>query len=202
MLSCKAAIACSRNERGVFEIQRAQHGGDGVAAPSHVDRLRCVGSRRRHGGSLTPLGAGLPGAAWPGIGKLDFLAPSRGNGIATLSFPQGEPVKKKASRWSQRVTETSNAMDLEPDVFKQRSAKKIAETGGAGMRNAVDATQIDSLPFGDVDAHVLHQPGGQKPQPGTAQGSRRRERGTAGRVRPAVCSTKKRESGLVVPNNI
>lgn len=29
-------------------------------------------------------------------------------------------------KWSQRVTETSNAMDLQPDVFKLDDAKKIA----------------------------------------------------------------------------
>jgi hypothetical protein len=37
---------------------------------------------------------------------------------------------KKSStpnKWSQHVTETSNAMDLEPNVFTQTSAKKIAE---------------------------------------------------------------------------
>lgn len=33
-----------------------------------------------------------------------------------------------AKYWSKDVTEHSNAMDLEADVFKQRSAKKIAES--------------------------------------------------------------------------
>ena len=33
----------------------------------------------------------------------------------------------KTKKWSQHVTETSDAMDLEPNVFKQTSAKKIAE---------------------------------------------------------------------------
>jgi putative cell wall-binding protein len=33
----------------------------------------------------------------------------------------------KTKKWSQHVTETSNAMDLEPNVFKQTSAKEIAE---------------------------------------------------------------------------
>lgn len=33
-----------------------------------------------------------------------------------------------AKKWSQDVTKHSNAMDLEPDVFKLRSAKKIAES--------------------------------------------------------------------------
>ncbi len=31
-------------------------------------------------------------------------------------------------RWSQRVTETSNALDLEPDVFKLESPRAIAES--------------------------------------------------------------------------
>jgi hypothetical protein len=35
------------------------------------------------------------------------------------------PNKKK---WSKRVTETSHALDLEPQVFKQRSAARIARS--------------------------------------------------------------------------
>jgi hypothetical protein len=31
-----------------------------------------------------------------------------------------------ARRWSKRVTERSNALDLEPAVFKQRSARQVA----------------------------------------------------------------------------
>lgn len=31
-------------------------------------------------------------------------------------------------RWSGEVTENSNSLDLEPNVFKQRSAKKVAES--------------------------------------------------------------------------
>lgn len=33
-----------------------------------------------------------------------------------------------ARKWSQDVTEHSDALDLERDIFKQRSAKKIAES--------------------------------------------------------------------------
>jgi Protein of unknown function (DUF3175) len=31
-------------------------------------------------------------------------------------------------KWSQKVTETSDALDLEPKVFAQRSPKKIADS--------------------------------------------------------------------------
>jgi cob(I)alamin adenosyltransferase len=31
-------------------------------------------------------------------------------------------------RWSQHVTETSHALDLEPDVFKKRSASQVARS--------------------------------------------------------------------------
>src|SRR3954469_4754460 len=34
----------------------------------------------------------------------------------------------RANRWSQRVNETSNAMDLENGVFKSRSPKAIAQS--------------------------------------------------------------------------
>jgi hypothetical protein len=33
---------------------------------------------------------------------------------------------RQGHRWSQHVTQTSNALDLEPGVFKKRSAKAIA----------------------------------------------------------------------------
>jgi hypothetical protein len=36
------------------------------------------------------------------------------------------PPARKVRRWSQRVTEQSNALDLDSGVFKQRSPKKIA----------------------------------------------------------------------------
>src|SRR5438309_1479183 len=36
--------------------------------------------------------------------------------------------KTGARKWSQRVTETSNALDLDKGVFSLRSSKKIAES--------------------------------------------------------------------------
>ncbi|CDM62983.1 MULTISPECIES: DUF3175 domain-containing protein [Rhizobium] len=36
--------------------------------------------------------------------------------------------KEKKRKWSQEVTDKSDAMDLEGGVFKQRSAKKIANS--------------------------------------------------------------------------
>jgi hypothetical protein len=38
------------------------------------------------------------------------------------------PKKKTKKKWSQDVTDTSDAMDLEGGVFTQRSAKKIADS--------------------------------------------------------------------------
>ena len=35
-------------------------------------------------------------------------------------------LKKKVKRWSQQVTETSNALDLEPGVFSWNDPRKIA----------------------------------------------------------------------------
>lgn len=37
-------------------------------------------------------------------------------------------MPKKKKKWSQHVTESSDAMDLKEGVFKQRSAKKIADS--------------------------------------------------------------------------
>ncbi len=36
--------------------------------------------------------------------------------------------KKKVKRWSQEVTESSNALDLEPGVFTWNDPRKIAES--------------------------------------------------------------------------
>ncbi len=55
-----------------------------------------------------------------------------------------EPAKSTATKWSQHVTETSNAMDLEPGVFKQCSAKKIAE---AIERDAERSKRLKSTPY-------------------------------------------------------
>jgi len=35
-------------------------------------------------------------------------------------------AKRGGNRWSQRVTETSDALDLEPGVFTKRTAREIA----------------------------------------------------------------------------
>jgi hypothetical protein len=40
-------------------------------------------------------------------------------------------------RWSARVTATSNALDLEPDVFKQRSARGVA----ASLKRSAEASR-------------------------------------------------------------
>ena len=36
--------------------------------------------------------------------------------------------KSTLKKWSKKVTETSNAMDLEKDIFKSKDPKKIAES--------------------------------------------------------------------------
>jgi hypothetical protein len=44
--------------------------------------------------------------------------------VAPSSKPRASPVKPK--RWSQRVAETSNALDLEPGVFTLDDPREIA----------------------------------------------------------------------------
>lgn len=54
-------------------------------------------------------------------------------------------ARKKPTRyWSHRVTETSNAMDLEPNVFRQRSARAIA---ASLKRSAERSKRRKSSPF-------------------------------------------------------
>ena len=52
--------------------------------------------------------------------------------------------KKTAKRWSQRVTDTSDALDLESGVFKGRSAKTIA---ASLKRSAERSTRKKSTPY-------------------------------------------------------
>lgn len=50
----------------------------------------------------------------------------------------------KRRYWSQRVTQTSNAMDLEEGVFTQRSARAIA---ASVKRSAEQSQRLRSSPF-------------------------------------------------------
>src|ERR671931_2263196 len=56
-------------------------------------------------------------------------------------------AKKRPARrkyWTQRVNETSDALDLEKDVFKRRSARAIASSL---KRSAERSTRRKSAPF-------------------------------------------------------
>ncbi len=50
----------------------------------------------------------------------------------------------KPRRWSQEVTENSNALDLEPDVFTQDNPRRIAESL---KRSAEESTRRKSDPY-------------------------------------------------------
>jgi hypothetical protein len=51
---------------------------------------------------------------------------------------------RKAGRWTRRVTETSNALDLEPGVFALRDPKRIARSL---KRSAERSTRRKAPPF-------------------------------------------------------
>ena len=55
-----------------------------------------------------------------------------------------ERKEPKMSRWSQQVTRTSNALDLEKDVFTQRDPKRIARSL---KRSAEHSERRKSSPF-------------------------------------------------------
>ena len=57
---------------------------------------------------------------------------------------QNEPAAPKPPRWSQHVTETSNALDLEQDVFTRDSAREIAVSV---KRSAEQSTRRKAQPF-------------------------------------------------------
>jgi hypothetical protein len=51
-----------------------------------------------------------------------------------MSTKQATSTKQAPKKWSAQVTETSDAMDLEPGVFKSTSPKKIA----ASLKRSVE----------------------------------------------------------------
>jgi len=80
-----------------------------------------------------------------------------------------------AKRWSQRVTEESNALDLEHEVFNKDDPRAIALSL---KRSAEHSRRRMSDPYrpGDVDADLLHQPGREEPSEAT-EGAARKSQG-------------------------
>lgn len=83
-------------------------------------RVACVQTRNE----------GLPGA----------YRPKRAAEMAMQRKAKGKANRK----WSAEVTETSHAIDLEEDVFRQSSAKKIAQSL---KRSSEASTHRKSSPF-------------------------------------------------------
>jgi O6-methylguanine-DNA--protein-cysteine methyltransferase len=65
---------------------------------------------------------GRPRGISPGSLRMRLITFERTGNIQSM------PSSKKSNYWSGEVTEKSNALDLEEDVFKQRSAKAIAQS--------------------------------------------------------------------------
>ena len=84
-------------------------------------------------------------------------------------------------RWSAKVTETSDALDLEDNIFKSRSARRIAASL-KHFRRAQPSPQSRSVSIGHVDAEFLHQPDRQKPAGFTQKGAG----GSKIRIAPAI----------------
>jgi hypothetical protein len=61
---------------------------------------------------------GIPDAAIP-----DMKGATHRRAAAS---PSGKPPRRRVRRWSQRVTETSDALDLEPEVFRKARPEDIA----------------------------------------------------------------------------
>ena len=61
-----------------------------------------------------------------------------------MTTPHPQTKKKTGPRWSQRVTDTSDALDLEAGVFKSRSASAIA---ASLKRSAEKSTRRKATPY-------------------------------------------------------
>jgi hypothetical protein len=64
--------------------------------------------------------------------------------VARKKATKPKRTPPKQSRWSQRVTHESNALDLEQDVFKKRSARDIA---ASLKRSAEHSKRRKSTPY-------------------------------------------------------
>ncbi|MBV9962119.1 MAG: DUF3175 domain-containing protein [Parafilimonas sp.] len=60
------------------------------------------------------------------------------------SSPKKSAKKSAQKKWSKKVTQTSDAMDLEKNVFKQKDPKKIA---ASVKRSAEKSTRKKAGPF-------------------------------------------------------
>ena len=95
---------------------------------------------------------------------------------------RGKPAagKAPAKRWSQRVTEQSDALDLKQGVFKLTDPKKIAAAEALGRTQF--AAQGRRLSLGAFYAHLLCQPRRQGP----AEGATRAAGAGQGRIEAGV----------------
>ena len=67
--------------------------------------------------------------------------------MKAVSLKIDEKPKKKVKRWSQEVTENSNALDLEPGVFTWSDPRKIAES----LKWSADSSERrKGTPFGSA----------------------------------------------------
>ena len=57
--------------------------------------------------------------------------------MPTITSQKTKPKKAASRRWSQHVTETSNALDLEPGVFHWSDPKRIA----ASLKRSAEASK-------------------------------------------------------------
>lgn len=57
-------------------------------------------------------------------GALTLMAAMSSSGLQSSA----QPLRTKTRQWSRRVTETSDALDLEPGVFQKESPREIAES--------------------------------------------------------------------------
>ncbi len=88
----------------------------------------------------------------------------------TAMGPSTRPSRARGRKWSQQVTESSDALDLEPGAFKG-SSRQVATS----LKRSADRSRrrkSDSFRIRDVDAHLLHEPGWCPSEPRAATGTR------------------------------
>jgi hypothetical protein len=94
----------------------------------------------------------------------------------------------KTRRWSATVTKHSDALDLQPQVFKEKDPHRIALSLKRSAERS-KRTQGDPISISDVDVEFLHKSCREKSASKAKTSLRKRQGRIAGDLRPTIIAS-------------